>query len=119
MPRPRKPSAAVRFQTGAKVRVKSDIRVPDFSADIDRHKAALGERPRRSGPHGPRADTRRPAPRCQTENPAGLLRYLAANLKFPFKARTESDGTSLTVSRLIDPKEYELRRRGRAALRSS
>jgi hypothetical protein len=35
-------------------------------------------------------------------------RYLAANLKFPFKAKTESDGTTLTVSRLIDPKEYDL-----------
>ncbi len=31
MPRPRKPSDAARFQTGAKVRVKSGIRVPDFS----------------------------------------------------------------------------------------
>jgi hypothetical protein len=35
-------------------------------------------------------------------------RYLAANLKFPFKAKTESDGMSLTVHRLIDPKEDEL-----------
>jgi hypothetical protein len=35
-------------------------------------------------------------------------RYLAANLKFPFKATTERDGMSLTVRRLPDPKEYDL-----------
>jgi hypothetical protein len=35
-------------------------------------------------------------------------RYLAANLKFPFKAKTERDGISLTIHRLIDLKEYEL-----------
>jgi len=31
MPRPRKPSDAGRFQTGAKVRVKPGVRNPDFS----------------------------------------------------------------------------------------
>ena len=34
-------------------------------------------------------------------------RYLATNLKFPFKARSDSDGMSLTVHRLLDP-EYDL-----------
>ena len=78
------------------------------AANPDQDTPTVREGPRRSGPHGPRADPRRPAPRCQPEDPLGLLCYLAANLKFPFKAKTESDGTSLTVSRLIDPKEYEL-----------
>jgi len=35
-------------------------------------------------------------------------RHLAANLKFPFRARSEGDGSSLTVHRLPDPKEYGL-----------
>jgi len=35
-------------------------------------------------------------------------RHLAAHLKFPFKAKTERDGISLTIHRLIDLKEYEL-----------
>jgi hypothetical protein len=34
--------------------------------------------------------------------------YLAKNLKFPFKARSQADGTSLTVHRLTGPKEYDL-----------
>jgi hypothetical protein len=34
-------------------------------------------------------------------------RYLSANLKFPFKARSETDGISLTVLRLLDPEEYD------------
>src|SRR3954468_11263995 len=35
-------------------------------------------------------------------------RYLKVHLKLPFKARYESDGTSLTVHRLPEPKEYDL-----------
>ena len=35
-------------------------------------------------------------------------RYLAANLNFPFRARSEADGMSLTVHRLPAPKEYDL-----------
>ena len=35
-------------------------------------------------------------------------RYLKDNLKLPFKAKSEGDGSSLTVHRLLGPKEYEL-----------
>ena len=35
-------------------------------------------------------------------------RYLAANLKFPFRVRSEMDGESLTVHRLLNPREYDL-----------
>ena len=35
-------------------------------------------------------------------------RYLKDNLKFPFKAKSDGDGSSLTVHRLPDPKEYDL-----------
>ena len=38
------------------------------AADVDRHQAAVGEGPGRSGPHGPRADPRRPAPRREPED---------------------------------------------------
>jgi hypothetical protein len=34
--------------------------------------------------------------------------YLAANLKFPFKAKSEADGTTLTICRLPEPREYDL-----------
>jgi len=49
-----------------------------------------------------------PLPDVSRKTLLAYYRYLAANLKFPFKAKTESDGTTLTVSRLIDSKEYEL-----------
>ncbi len=49
-----------------------------------------------------------PLPEVNRKTLLACYRYLAANLKFPFKARTEGDGMSLTVHRLIDPKEYEL-----------
>ena len=49
-----------------------------------------------------------PLPEVSRETLLAYYRYLAANLKFPFKAKTESDGMSLTVHRLIDPKEDEL-----------
>jgi hypothetical protein len=39
-------------------------------------------------------------------------RYLAAKLKFPFKARSEADGMPLTIQRLLDPKEYDLDEEG-------
>ena len=35
-------------------------------------------------------------------------RYLKANPKFPFRAMSDADGMSLTVQRLLDPKEYDL-----------
>ncbi len=49
-----------------------------------------------------------PLPDVSRKTLLAYYRYLAANLKFPFKAKTESDGTTLTVSRLIDPKQSEL-----------
>jgi hypothetical protein len=179
MPRPRKPSDAVRFQTGAKVRVKSGIRVPDFS-DIplggwsgtitevdakppvtflikwDRRTLELmhpvyRKRCERDGfemetmwlgeediepddgtpvpieqptqiktpPLSEKDQDDRvrmalglthddPLPDVSRKTILAYYRYLAANLKFPFKAKTESDGTTLTVSRLIDPKQSEL-----------
>ncbi len=49
-----------------------------------------------------------PLPEVSLKTLLAYYRYLAASLKFPFKARFESDGTTLTVNRLFDPKEYEL-----------
>ncbi len=49
-----------------------------------------------------------PLPDVSRKTLLAYYRYLAANLWVPFKAKTESDGTTLTVSRLIDPKESEL-----------
>jgi len=49
-----------------------------------------------------------PLPEVSLKTLLAYYRYLAASLKFPFKARSESDGMSLTVHRLFDPKEYEL-----------
>ena len=49
-----------------------------------------------------------PLPEVSRKTLLAYYRYLAANLKFPFKARSESDGMSLTVHRLPDPKEYDL-----------
>ncbi len=49
-----------------------------------------------------------PLPDVSRKTLLAYYRYLAANLKFPFKSKTESEGTSLTVHRLIDPKECEL-----------
>jgi hypothetical protein len=39
-------------------------------------------------------------------------RYLAARLKFPFKAKAEADGMPLTIQRLLDPKECDLDEEG-------
>ena len=49
-----------------------------------------------------------PLPKVSGKYLRVYYRYLAANLKFPFKAKTERDGISLTIHRLIDLKEYEL-----------
>ena len=49
-----------------------------------------------------------PLPDVSRKTLRAYYRYLAANLKFPFRARSESDGMSLTVHQLFDPKEYEL-----------
>jgi hypothetical protein len=49
-----------------------------------------------------------PLPEVSLKTLLAYYRYLAANLKFPFKARSESDGMTLTVHRLPDPKEYDL-----------
>ena len=49
-----------------------------------------------------------PLPDVSLKTLLTYYRYLAANLNFPFKAKTETDGMSLTVHRLIDPKEDEL-----------
>lgn len=39
-------------------------------------------------------------------------RYLAANLKFPFRARFEGDGMPLIIQRLLNPKECDLDEEG-------
>src|SRR6516165_7920835 len=49
-----------------------------------------------------------PLPDVNRKHLLAYHRYLTANLKFPFKARYETDGTSLTVHRLLNPKEYDL-----------
>ena len=49
-----------------------------------------------------------PLPDVSPETLMTYYRYLAANLKFPFKAKSESDGMTLTVHQLPDPKEYDL-----------
>jgi hypothetical protein len=49
-----------------------------------------------------------PLPNVSRKTLLLYYRYLTANLMFPFKAKTESDGTSLTVHRLTDPKKDEL-----------
>ena len=38
--------------------------------------------------------------------------YLAARLKFPFKAKAERDGEPLNIQRLVDPKECDLDEEG-------
>jgi len=49
-----------------------------------------------------------PLPEVSRKTLLAYYRYLTANLKFPLKARSESDGMSLTIHRLPDPKEYDL-----------
>ena len=49
-----------------------------------------------------------PLPEVSRKTLLAYHRYLAANLKFPFRARSEIDGMSLTVHRLPAPREYDL-----------
>jgi hypothetical protein len=49
-----------------------------------------------------------PLPEVSRKTLRTYHRFLEANLKFPFKARSEADGRSLTVHRLPDLKEYDL-----------
>ena len=49
-----------------------------------------------------------PLPEVSRRTLLAYHRYLAANLKFPFRARSEIDGMSLTVHRLPGPREYDL-----------
>ena len=50
-----------------------------------------------------------PLPDVSSRRPCGpTTATWRTNLKFPFKARYEGDGSSLTVHRLLDPKEYDL-----------
>jgi hypothetical protein len=49
-----------------------------------------------------------PLPEVSRKALLAYHRYLAANLKSPFLARYESDGSSLTVHRLLEPREYDL-----------
>jgi hypothetical protein len=49
-----------------------------------------------------------PLPDVSRKTLLAYHRYLKAHLKLPFKARCESDGTSLTVHRLLEPRQYEL-----------
>ena len=49
-----------------------------------------------------------PLPDVSRKTLLAYHRYLKDHLKFPFKARSESDGSSLTVHRLPEPKEYDL-----------
>src|SRR3954469_17564502 len=49
-----------------------------------------------------------PLPEVNHKTLVAYHRYLAANLKFPFRAMSDADGMSLAVHRLLDPKEYDL-----------
>jgi hypothetical protein len=49
-----------------------------------------------------------PLPEVSRKTLLAYHRYLKDHLKLPFKARCESDGTSLTVHRLLEPRQYGL-----------
>ena len=53
-----------------------------------------------------------PLPDVSRKHLLAYHRYLAARLKFPFKARTEADGMPLTIQRLLDPKDCDLDEEG-------
>jgi hypothetical protein len=53
-----------------------------------------------------------PLPEVSRTTLLAYHRYLAVNLKFPFRARSETDGTALTVHRLLDPGHYDLDEEG-------
>ena len=49
-----------------------------------------------------------PLPDVSSKTLRAYHRYLRDNLKLPFKARYENDGSSLTVHRLLEPRQYDL-----------
>ncbi len=49
-----------------------------------------------------------PLPDVSRKTLLAYHRYLAARLKFPFKAKAERDGMPLTVQRLVDPNDCDL-----------
>src|SRR3954447_1961774 len=49
-----------------------------------------------------------PLPEVSRKTLLAYHRYLTANLKLPFRARADADGMSLTVHRLLNPREYDL-----------
>ncbi|MGC8640614.1 MAG: hypothetical protein ACP5XB_12135 [Isosphaeraceae bacterium] len=51
-------------------------------------------------------------PEVNEESLLVYYRYLASKLRFPFNAKTELGGRPLSVSRLIDPGEYDLEAEG-------
>jgi hypothetical protein len=53
-----------------------------------------------------------PLPDVTDEALLAYHRYLSANLKLPFKVKSEADGLSPTIRRLLDPKEYDLDEEG-------
>ncbi len=53
-----------------------------------------------------------PLPDVSRKNLLAYHRYLAARLKFPFKAKSEADGMPLTIQRLLDPKVCDLDEEG-------
>jgi hypothetical protein len=48
-----------------------------------------------------------PLPDVSRKTLLAYHRYLAARLKFPFKAKSEADGMPLTIQRLLGPKECD------------
>lgn len=53
-----------------------------------------------------------PLPDVSPKTLRAYHRYLAANLKFPFRARFEGDGMPLTIQRLLNPKECDMEEEG-------
>jgi hypothetical protein len=49
-----------------------------------------------------------PLPEVNCKSLLAYHQYLKANLKFPFRARSDADGVSLIIHRLLDPKEYDM-----------
>jgi hypothetical protein len=49
-----------------------------------------------------------PLPDVNRKTLLAYHRYLAAHLKFPFKAKSEVDGMPMTIQRLLDPNECDL-----------
>ena len=93
--------------------------VPIEQPTADQDAAAVGEGPGRSGPHGPRADPRRPAPRCQPEDPAGLLPLPGGEPEVPVQGKDRKRRHVADRSPTDRPQGMGAGRRGRAALRSS